>query len=468
MSKDSSYTFVRRIASGGMGEVSLVVRRSEDFRRLYAMKRLKGAAVEDPALRRLFKDEARLCGLLQHSNVVSVLDVQEDDQGPFMLMNYIHGMTAGQIISGCRSAEVLPPVQVAVRLMLDVARGLSAAHDLRGSDGNLLEVVHRDISPPNVLVGFDGVARVSDFGVARSELRSSQTETGVLKGKLSYMAPEQLRFESASVQTDLFALGVVFFEVLTCTRLYQAKSAAETARMIFDEPMPDIADVRTDVHPSIVALLFRLLAKDPQDRPRSAAEVAEFLENVLTELASIEGTLSVREFLEQRFAEQKKALDEMVQAALGEVAARPPPAANENEGTLVADSPVTSARGRTMALAAVAAVAAVLLAVGGWWAFVREVDPIVPTEASPAPELSNSTPEAPVPTWVPEFDPPTEAEEQITPDAPEDDFVPTRRAGGRGQVSMETPQPEQPTPEGGRSERRGRAVQSLRGFGGSL
>jgi serine/threonine protein kinase len=183
-----------------------------------------------------------------------------------------------------------------------VAEGLHAAHELSEPDGTPLGLVHRDISPQNILIGIDGVARVTDFGIAKALGRTSQTSTGILKGKLAYMAPEQLRFEEPDRRADLFALGVVLFELLTGRRLYKSEQEFDGPRRILAEPPPDLAEWRDDVEPELVELSFELLAKDRERRPDTAKAVARRLDIILTTLlagsAGVETALLVRERFE--------------------------------------------------------------------------------------------------------------------------------------------------------------------------
>lgn len=289
-----------------MGRVELVVRNEGQFHRAYARKRLRPHLLEDEEARAMFVSEARIAGLLHHPNVVSVIDVGEDAEGPFLVMDYVQGMSLSELLKALAVRGESMPIQIVVRIFLDVARGLSAAHELRDPEGKDLHLVHRDVSPQNVLVGFDGVTRLTDFGIAKAAGIGERTSTGVLKGKFGYFAPEQLQFLPASAKSDLFALGVVLFETLTGRRLYRGDTPADTARKITHEPPPDPFTFRDDLHPDLVALLFRLLAKKPEDRPSGAGEVASELEGVLAELRMSEPPRTVQDFLTERFAPRAK------------------------------------------------------------------------------------------------------------------------------------------------------------------
>lgn len=330
-----SYRRVMKLASGGMGSVDLVVRREGAFERLYAMKRMHPHLREDPEVRAMFLDEARVAGLIRHPNVVSVIDVGEDADGPFLVMEYVEGVALTKLIDVHARAETPLPLDVALALALDVARGLDAVHELKSNEGQRLDLVHRDISPHNILVGHDGVARITDFGIARSLGRSSKTSTGILKGKLGYMSPEQLQFVTPDQRSDIFAFGVVLFEMLAGRRLYPAKDQEQCARRVLTEPPPDLGDEREDVPVELTGLLFRMLAKEPGVRPAGMREIVPVLEEAYDAVrdsmrGSLEGVMRAK-FGEQR-AEVQASIAESLRAATSEaqrVTSEPPPPGSE-------------------------------------------------------------------------------------------------------------------------------------------
>jgi eukaryotic-like serine/threonine-protein kinase len=276
----SPYRTLITLARGGMGQVDLCVRRLGSFERLYAVKRLHPHLREEQTMRSMFVDEARVAGLVRHANVVSVLDVGEDAEGPYLVMDYIEGISLSRFVKERARLGSPLPIPVCAQIVAQVARGLHAAHELTSAQGTPLELVHRDVSPQNILVGRDGVVRVTDFGIAKALGRSSHTSTGILKGKLGYMSPEQLSFERVDRRTDLFSLGVVLFELVILRRLYRGEDASEVARRILHDEPPDLAEHRADVPPVLVELAFELLAKEPEHRPATALEVAERLEEL--------------------------------------------------------------------------------------------------------------------------------------------------------------------------------------------
>lgn len=300
-----TYTFVAPIAQGGMGYVELCFRREKRFLRWCARKRLHQHFRGDPRFRSMFVDEARLAGLVRHPNVVGVSDVGEDEDGPYLIMDYVEGISLSKAIRELRGRQSIP-MQVAVRICLDVAMGLHAAHEVRSEDGTILNLVHRDVSPQNILIGFDGTVRVTDFGIAKALGNASQTNTGVLKGNMGYLSPEQLQFQEADRRSDFFSLGVTLYELLSGVRLYPNKDGFDGTRRILSEPPPDIGEVRSDVPPELVELLFEMLSKEPDARPRTALEIANRLEGILAPLIAEEGSLTVADHMEQHFAEHRE------------------------------------------------------------------------------------------------------------------------------------------------------------------
>ncbi|MCA9581330.1 MAG: serine/threonine protein kinase [Myxococcales bacterium] len=313
------YIQVCEIARGGMATVHLGVLVDSHFQRVYALKRLHPHLADDLKFRDSFLDEARIAGRLHHGNVVSVVDVGTDDDGPFLVMEYIEGVPLSEVIP-LASVEGPLPLTMCLDVCRQVAEGLHHAHELRADDGSPLSIVHRDVSPSNILLGFDGVARVTDFGIARAMGRLQETQTGVLKGKLSYMSPEQLRFESADRRSDLFCLGIVLFEMVSGRRLYRAAGEYDGVRRILHEAPPDIGVERADVPPELVELLFDLLAKDPAERPATAKEVADRLQSIHQVLALEEVPIGVADFLDAHFSDRQQSVRSLVESTRAEAA----------------------------------------------------------------------------------------------------------------------------------------------------
>lgn len=320
-----TYTRVCELAKGGMGTVDLAVRREGTFRRLYAIKRLRESYREDPEFRAMFLDEARIAGFIRHPHVVSVLDVGEDADGPFLVLDYVDGISAADLVRRVSERDLVMPLSVALRIAIDSAEGLHAAHELLDPEtGKPLNLVHRDVSPQNILLGFDGSARVTDFGVAKALGRVTRTSTGVLKGKMGYMSPEVLRFEEADLRSDLFSLGVVIVELLIGRRLYRNVDGMDGARRVLNEPPPDLGELRDDAPAELVELMFQLLAKSREHRPSSAREVARRLEGVLAD-AQAEGAPAVElsDYIDELFEDRREESAERIRLAHAVADARP-------------------------------------------------------------------------------------------------------------------------------------------------
>ncbi len=392
---DGRYVAVGLLARGGMGEVQLGLRLMGSFRRLVAIKRLRPELASDASYRRMFLDEARVAGLVRHSNVVSVLDVGEDDAGPFLVMDFVEGVTAHQMLRALTAAGERLPLQIAIRVAQQVAEGLAAVHELRATDGAPIELIHRDVSPQNILLGFDGVARVVDFGIAKP-MGSRATTTGVLKGKIGYMSPEQLRFQKPTQRSDLFALGVVLYELVTCARLYRGADALETAQLILNAPAPDLYADHPDAPPDLVELVFELLAKEPEDRPPSARDVARRLQRTLEDLVVMEGAIPLADYLGQRFEGEALELRERSASMI-----------RAWESARV-EASARASRRRWMAGAAAAAIA---LGAGGLVAFAARPDTLAPPTAAAHPPVAPaaSPPGAPLADDDPSTAAPTEA-----------------------------------------------------------
>lgn len=278
------YETLRVIASGGMATVHLArALGAGGFERLVAIKVMHPHIAREPEFVDMFLDEGRLAASIHHPNVVGTIDVQRDEGGLFIVMDYVEGAALQLIWRELWAQGQTIPLPITLRIFLDVLAGLHAAHELCGADGEPLYLVHRDVSPQNILVGVDGVARLTDFGVARARSRLASTQGGQLKGKLTYMAPEQVRAEAVDRRTDIYAAGVVLWEMLAGRRLNRADNDAAVVQCIMDGVSKSPRDVLATVPEPISMVCMRALGFEPEDRYPTASAFAEALETAAQE-----------------------------------------------------------------------------------------------------------------------------------------------------------------------------------------
>jgi len=276
------YEIFDRIASGGMATVHLArLSGAEGFSRVVAVKRMHPQFLLDPEFKAMFVAESRVAARVRHPNVVPILDVLAENDELVIVMDYVHGESAVALARTARQASTDVPVDIAVSILVGMLHGLHAAHTALDERGRPLGIVHRDVSPHNVLVGVDGVARVLDFGIAKARRGQKQTDPGVVKGKCSYMAPELLQGEAATARSDLFAAAIVAFELLTGTKLFGGANEQERMRAIVRGDYPRVRSVAPHVPESVDAIVARGLALDPDARYPDARAMAIELERAV-------------------------------------------------------------------------------------------------------------------------------------------------------------------------------------------
>jgi eukaryotic-like serine/threonine-protein kinase len=270
------YTIYGRIGSGGMASVHLgKLRSASGFTRIVAIKRMHTELARTAEFIAMFFQEARLVGRIQHPNVVAALDCVAIDNNAMLVMEYVHGLSLNQLLR--KRPDV--PFAVVSSILVGSALGLHAAHEAVDDNGQNMGIVHRDVSPHNIMVGVDGVARVLDFGIAKAAEQISQTRTGEVKGKIAYMAPEQLLGEPIGREADVYSLGVVMWEMFAGRRFFanDIKAAAIMMRVAHSQ-FASPREVNPRITSEIEAVIMKALSRSPQDRYRSALEFAVAVE----------------------------------------------------------------------------------------------------------------------------------------------------------------------------------------------
>ncbi|MBS2032648.1 MAG: serine/threonine protein kinase [Deltaproteobacteria bacterium] len=290
------YQLLRRIAAGGMAEVFLATGPNPNNAELIALKLIHAHIAEDESFQAMFLDEARLTAPLSHPNLVQIFDLGRSENRLYLAMEYIRGYPLHLVSQRAESRGGIGPARAAA-MVKQAALGLHHAHEARDSTGALLNLVHRDVSPHNLLLDQEGVIKVVDFGVAKARGQIATSTKGGLKGKAGYSSPEQLRSEGIDRRADVFALGAVLFELALAEPLIPGRSEAEILQRMLFEPMRDLRSI-PDLPPALAKLIGKCVAPKPQDRFSSALELADALSEYLgsngpgrTQLAQLMGLL---------------------------------------------------------------------------------------------------------------------------------------------------------------------------------
>jgi eukaryotic-like serine/threonine-protein kinase len=300
------YRLVREIASGGMATVNLAV--AEGLEKLVALKIIHPHLAKEESFVRMFLDEARLASAISHRNVCNVFDFGETDGRYYIAMDYLSGQSLRDVLRRLRKNDLqLEPRKLAVYIaymLAEACEGLHAAHELHGADGKPLNVVHRDVSPHNLFVTYDGNVSVVDFGIARASDRIQSTATGVLKGKFSYMAPEQMRQLEIDRRADVWALGVVLWESLTLQRLFVRSSQADTVMSVMMDRVRPPSEVSPDLPKELDAIALRAIARSPAHRFATAREMGRELMKFCRESGVMVSPIEIETLMERLFEKE--------------------------------------------------------------------------------------------------------------------------------------------------------------------
>lgn len=273
------YQLLFKIASGGMAEVFAARYHAEaGFERIVAVKRMHPHLAEDGSFVERFLEEARMAARIASPHVVQTVDIGLDaERMPFLVMELVRGVSLSTLLSRSHTLAVPVPLPVVVDLLSQVAKGLVSVHEARTLDGRPMHLVHRDVSPQNLLVDRDGHCRVSDFGIAKAMARRTEATAHGLEGKRSYMSPEQVRCERLDARSDLFSLGIIAWEMLTGNRLFAGGERDAVLDRVLSEPIPSARALRPDVPPSLASVVASLLERSRERRVQTAAELLQRL-----------------------------------------------------------------------------------------------------------------------------------------------------------------------------------------------
>ena len=309
------YQLIAEIARGGMGIVYLaMVQGPGGFSKLVVVKELKPEFVDEPAFLTMFLDEARLAARLNHPNIVQTNEVGNDGDRYFMAMDYLDGRGLDQVRRRTKVAGFGLSVSMQLRVICDMLAGLEYAHNLADFDGSPLNIVHRDVSPQNVFITFDGQVKLLDFGIAKTSDSMHETHAGVVKGKVAYMSPEQARGQKVDARADVFSAGVLLWEALTGKRMREGKNEQEKLWALVSADIPPASSVRPSVPPELDRICAQATALDRDDRYASAGALQHDLERYLTATGTNVSAREVGGCVTELFREDRASTNGVIEA----------------------------------------------------------------------------------------------------------------------------------------------------------
>ena len=452
--KIGRYELTAEIASGGMGRVYLArARGPAGFEKLVALKCIHPELSTEQSFIDMFFDEARIAARIDHPNVCRVFDFGEADGRYFIAMEYMVGEPVTKIARKLASQpESTESDEIVAHIVAEAAEGLHAAHELQDENGKPLDVVHRDVSPQNLFVTYDGSVRVVDFGIASAQGRLHRTSTGSVKGKLAYMAPEQMRREPADRRVDVWALGVVLWELLARKRLFRGANELEVMLAVLNDAVPLPSTVRPSIDPLLEKIVMKALAKDLGERYATARELSSALNHWVVGRGVVVGMAEIAAFMSGAFVAERAARFELVDRARRETSSSvdiAPPGEGEIPIHTVTRETVSSGasrRARAARLRAPLAASAVVLVLGGAFGAWRVMSPPAEPNREPRevalPQTPTPPPVTPEPAVVvaPPSPPVAPVEvEPAHPTPPEVHRRPRPPAATTGRLHVETP-----------------------------
>lgn len=307
------YELIARIGEGGMAEVYLARQRGPmDFEKVVVVKTIHPHLGRKKKFINMLLDEARIAARLKHPCVVDIYDLGVEDETYFIAMEHLAGETMLAVLRACVKQKPLD-VPCTARIVADIADGLQAAHDLKDSRGRPLDLVHRDITPGNIVVLYTGQVKILDFGIAKARGRlADETDADHFKGKLGYISPEQVKGEDIDRRSDIFSLGVVMWEALALRRLFRKSNPAAAAEAIIKESIPPPSKYRSAVPPKLDSICMRALARDPGDRYATAAEMQEDIERFLAAGSFRPHKAAIRKYMQEVFADRIESREQLL------------------------------------------------------------------------------------------------------------------------------------------------------------
>jgi serine/threonine protein kinase len=292
------YHLTQRLAVGGMGEIFLAEQSGpRNLKRQVILKSLRPEMLDDPELIGAFIDEARVLSSLNHPNIVAIYEVGEWNDTPFIIMEYIEGFHLGKLLKSCVKKDIHVPFPIAARIVRDAALGLDYTHRATDSSGEALNIVHRDISLGNIMLRPDGVVKVVDFGVALAENRDQKTGTGILKGKVAYMSPEQFALKKLDGRSDQYSLGLVFWQLCTRVPVFKDATDIEIMARAAQGMLPKPSEHNPKIPSELEEIIMHMLATNRDQRFESCTHVVNALSDYLSNEANPVNEISVAEFV---------------------------------------------------------------------------------------------------------------------------------------------------------------------------
>ncbi len=311
------YEVVRKLAMGGMAEIYLArVRGSGGFEKLVVVKRILPTVADDPKFVRMFLDEALLASTLRHPNIADVYEVGEHEGSPFFAMEFVHGQDVRSIRFAVRERKEHIPLAIALAIVHGTASALDYAHDRTGPDGKNLGLVHRDVSSSNILVSYEGAIKLIDFGIARATSSRHDTKTGSFKGKIPYMAPEQCRGQATDRRSDLFALGVVMYELTAGRRPFHGENDFAILDQIVNFDAPPPSSMLRNYPDELEAIVMRLLARRPEDRYQTAEDMLRDLDPFLAKHQLWVSPKPLSKYMRMLFGDRIGAIDRALEEGM--------------------------------------------------------------------------------------------------------------------------------------------------------